>query len=286
MADILSGLESMGLGDLSSIDLFHDKTNKAENKKAPEKKEEKKVLEEKDLLYDRTVRCICCDNTFKEKTIRMGKARMVFQDMDLRPRYDDIDSLKYNITACPVCGYAALTKEFPILSYGQAKMIKEKISINFTGLKCESDTYSYDDAIARSKLALVNTVVKKGKVSERAYICLTLGWLTRGKAESISKDTPNRALFVKQLAEEENEYLKKAAEGFGEALQKESFPICGLDEYTFFYLIGALNYETGNYKDALRYVEKILINRALSDRIKDKARRIKEAIAQINASEL
>ena len=123
-------------------------------------------------------------------------------------------------------------------------------------------------------------------MSERAYICLTLGWLTRGKAESISKDTPNRALFVKQLAEEENEYLKKAAEGFGEALQKESFPICGLDEYTFFYLIGALNYETGNYKDALRYVEKILINRALSDRIKDKARRIKEAIAQINASEL
>jgi uncharacterized protein (DUF2225 family) len=151
----------------------------------------------------------------------MGKARMVFQDMDLRPRYDDIDSLKYNITACPVCGYAALTKEFPILSYGQAKMIKEKISINFTGLKYESDTYSYDDAIARSKLALVNTVVKRGKVSERAYICLTLGWLTRGKAESISKDTPNRALFVKQLAEEENEYLKKAAEGFGEALQKE-----------------------------------------------------------------
>ena len=77
---------------------IHDKTNKAENKKAPEKKEEKKVLEEKDLLYDRTVKCICCDNTFKEKTIRMGKARMVFQDMDLRPRYDDIDSLKYNIT--------------------------------------------------------------------------------------------------------------------------------------------------------------------------------------------
>ena len=48
MADILSGLESMGLGDLSGIDLFHDKTNKAETKKAPEKKEEK-VLEEKDL---------------------------------------------------------------------------------------------------------------------------------------------------------------------------------------------------------------------------------------------
>ncbi|MBO4510834.1 MAG: DUF2225 domain-containing protein [Lachnospiraceae bacterium] len=286
MADILSGLESMGLGGLSNVDLFHDKAKTPAPKKEPEKKEEKKTIEEKDLLYDRNVECNCCGYTFKEKTIRMGKARMVFQDMDLRPRYDDIDSLKYNITACPKCGYAALTKEFSRLSYGQARMIKEKISINFTGLKTDCETYSYDDAISRSKLALVNSVVKKGKVSERAYICLTLGWLTRGKSEAITETTPNRAMFTKQLAEEENEYLKKAAEGFTEALQKESFPICGLDEYTFFYLLAALNYETGNYKDSMKYVEKILINRALSDRIKDKARRIKDAIAEISESNL
>lgn len=284
MADILSGLESMGLGGLSDVDLFHDKNKKPAPKKEPEKKEEPKKIEEKDLLYERNVECTCCGHPFKEKTIRMGKARMVFQDMDLRPRYDDIDSLKYNLTVCPLCGYAALTKEFDRLSTGQARMIKEKISINFTGLKNDGDTYSYDDAISRSKLALVNTVVKRGKMSERAYICLTLGWLTRGKAESIKKETPGREAFVKQLAEEENDYLKKAAEGFGEALQKEAFPICGLDEYTFFYLLAALNYETGNYKDSMRYVEKILINRALSDRIKDKARRIKEAIAEINAT--
>lgn len=290
MSDILSGLESMGLGNLSNIELFKDK--KQEKAEEERKKAEKaaaeaaaKVLEEKDLVYLKNIECPCCGQEFKEKTIRPGKARMIAQDMDLRPRYKEVDTMKYNITACPICGYAALSRDFTHLSPTQARLVKEKISMNFTGLKYEGETYSYDEAIARNKLALVGTVVKRGKVSERAYICLTLGWLTRGKAESIAEDVPGRDIMVKKLAEEENEYLLKAAEGFTESLLKENFPICGLDEYTFFYLLSALDYETGRYNDALKFVEKILINRAVSDRIKDKARRIKEAIGEIKATE-
>ena len=286
MGDVLSGLESMGLGNLSNIELFDDKKAKAEaEKKKAEKAAEVRELEEKDLIYIKNVECACCGQTFKERAIRPGKARMISQDMDLRPRYKELDTMKYNITACPICGYAALTRDFIHLSSGQAKLVKEKISMNFTGLKYEGETYSYDEAIARSKLALVNTVVKRGKISERAYICLTLGWLTRGKAESIVEDVPGREEMVKKFSDEENDYLLKAAEGFTEALLKESFPICGLDEYTFFYLLSALDYETGRYNDSLKFIEKILINRAVSERIKDKARRIKEAIGEIRATE-
>ena len=286
MGDVLSGLESMGLGNLSNIELFDDKKAKAEaEKKKAEKAAEVRELEEKDLIYIKNVECACCGQSFTERAIRPGKARMISQDMDLRPRYKELDTMKYNITACPICGYAALTRDFIHLSSGQAKLVKEKISMNFTGLKYEGETYSYDEAIARSKLALVNTVVKRGKISERAYICLTLGWLTRGKAESIAEDVPGREEMVKKFSDEENDYLLKAAEGFTEALLKESFPICGLDEYTFFYLLSALDYETGRYNDSLKFIEKILINRAVSERIKDKARRIKEAIGEIRATE-
>ena len=280
MGDILSGLESMGLGNLSEVDLFHDKVKEPAKKKEPEKPKEVKI-EEKDLIYERNVECTCCGRAFKEKTLRTGKVKLIGQDVDLRPRYAELDSLKYNVTACPVCGYAALTKEFQRLSSGQARMIKEKISANFSGLHYDNEIYSYDEAIARNKLALINSVVKRGKISERAYTCLTLGWLTRGKAESIAENEPEREKFIEQYRNEELDYLKKAAEGFAEALIKESFPICGLDEYTFFYLMAALNYETGSYSDSLRYVEKILINRSISERIKDKARRIKEAISEI-----
>lgn len=285
MSDVLSGLESMGLGSLSNIDLFNDKKGNASAEKKKEEKPEIKELEEKDLIYLKKAECPCCGREFTEKTIRPGKVRMISQDIDLRPRYKELDTMKYNVTACPTCGYAALTRDFTHLSSGQAKMVKEKISLNFTGLKYDGDTYSYDEAISRGKLALVSTVVKRGKISERAYICLTLGWLTRGKAESIAEDVPGREAMVSQLEEEENGYLLKAAEGFTEALLKESFPICGLDEYTFFYLLSALDYETGRYSESLRFIEKILINRAVSERIKDKARRIKEAISEIRSTE-
>ena len=285
MADILSGLESMGLGNLSKVDLFNDKVKQPEKKKEQQPEKPKEVRpEEKNLIYERSVECACCGHQFKEKTIRMGKAKLVSQDIDLRPRYAEVDSLKYNITACPVCGYAALTKDFSNLSPGQARMIKEKISVSFSGLKYEAEIYSYDEAIARNKLALVNSVVKRGKISERAYICLVLGWLTRGKYDSMAPDIPGRNKLIESLKNEENEFLKKAAEGFTEALHKESFPICGLEESTFFYLLAALDYETGNYKESMRFVEKILTNKALPERIKDKARGIKEAIAEITAS--
>jgi len=281
MGDILSGLESMGLGNFNNIDLFHDKPKETAKKQESGKPKEVK-LEEKDLIFIKNIECICCGREFKEKIVRPGKVKLVAQDVDLRPRYNELDTLKYNVTACPFCGYAALSKEFKKLSDGQVKLIKENISTNFSGLKYENDVYSYDEAIARNKLALINSVIKKGRLSERAYICLSLGWLTRGKAESIAKDDAQAEQFVEQYRKEELEYLKKAAEGFDEALQKESFPICGLDEHTFYYLLAALHYETGSYNESLRYVEKIVLNRNIAERIKDKARRIKEAIAEIN----
>ena len=280
MGDILSGLESMGLGSLSDVDLFNDKKNIKQQEKV-EEPEPVKVLEEKDYIYDRTVECECCGHRFKEKALRPNRMKPAGQDMDLRPRYEELDTLKYSISACPLCGYAALTKEFTHLSKAQARFVKEKISVNFTGLKYDYDFYSYDDAISRCKLALVNAIVKHGKTSERAYLCLTLGWLTRGKIENLDIDGPEKAYITQALSNEENEYLTKAAEGFGEAIMKEAFPICGMNESTFIYLLSALNYETGRYPEAMKYVERLLVNRAISDRIKDRARKIKEAIQEI-----
>ena len=280
MGDILSGLESMGLGNLSNVDLFNDKKEKP--KKEAEVKPVEKKPEEKDFLYDRDVTCECCGHRFKEKSLRPNRMKPVSQDVDLRPKYEELDTLKYSISACPICGYAALTKEFTHLSQAQSRMIKDKISSNFTGLRYDGDIYTYDDAIARCKLALINTVVKHGKISERAYLCLTLGWLTRGKAESLDiENEAEKAKIAEQLSNEENDYLTKAAEGFGEALMKEAFPICGMNDSTFIYLMSALNFEIGRYPESMKYVEKILLNRVISERIKEKARKIKEAIQEI-----
>ena len=162
----------------------------------------------------------------------------------------------------------------------QAKMIKENISANFKGLSNSGSFYTYDDAIARHQLALANTVVKKAKDSEKAYTCLKLAWLCRGKAESLPKETPDYENQIKQLPQEETELLANAYDGFMSAFSKEDFPMCGMDETTTTYLIADLARRIGKYEESSRWVSKVLTSRSASDRIKDKARDIKEMINQ------
>lgn len=279
---IFSGLESFGLGKLKDKDLYEDEKEKAAKARtaagvagAP-----KAEVTEKDVLLDKTFKCTLCDKEFTAKIVRTGKAKLLSADTDLRPRYSPVDSTKYEALVCPHCGYAALSKFFPRLMPAQAKMIKENICANFKGLPEYGEIYTYDDAIARYKLALVNTVVKKAKLSERAYTCLKLAWVIRGKQETLPKDTENYETVMKQLKAEEDELIRNAYEGFESAFSKENFPLCGMDEPTATYLVADLARRSGEYEKANRWVSQIITSRSAPDRVKEKARQIKELIAQ------
>lgn len=282
MSDMLSGLESLGLGNMGSMDIFEDPAKIAQQEKEAARKSavdaaKQALIDEKACLLEKSQKCRICDFMFKTKSVKTGKAKLVSQDIDLRPRYKEIDSVKYGVIACPVCGYAALAKNFDILTSGQAALVREKISSFFTGLPEPGETYTYDDAIQRHKLALVNAVVKRGKTSERAYLCLILAWLIRSKREEVEALRPDDV--EKQCAElkaEEDDFLKKALEGFNQAYTKENFPLYVLDEQTSTYLIAALNLEVGNKEEAMRWAGKIIFNQNAPDRIKEKARNIKE----------
>ena len=282
MSDMLSGLESLGLGSMGKMDIFEDVAKLAQQEREAARKSaadaaQQAFMDEKACLLEKTQKCRICDFEFKTKSVKTGKAKLVSQDIDLRPRYKVIDSVKYGVIACPVCGYAALSKNFDILTSGQAALIKEKISSFFTGLPEAGDTYTYDDAIQRHKLALVNAVVKRGKTSERAYLCLVLAWLVRSKREEVEALQPDDVeKQVAALKAEENDFLNKALEGFNQAYSKENFPLYVLDEQTATYLIAALNLEVGNKEEAMRWAGKIIFNQNAPDRIKEKARNIKE----------
>lgn len=274
--NMLSGLESMGLGKMSGLDLFGDE--KEEKKKEGAAASAAPEIKEEDLILDKSFKCPLCDHEFKTKMVKTGKAKLLSQDLDLRPRYSDIDSLKYGVVVCPVCGYASMLKTFPSLMSAQAKLIKEQISSSFTGLGQVGPIYTYDDAIMRHKLALVNTVVKRAKTSERAYMCLLLAWLLRGKRETLPADTPNYEETATALKKEEVDFLAKAKAGFEDAFSKESFPMCGLDENTIIYLVSALCAEIGATDEALRWASRLITSQSANDRIKDRARNIKEMI--------
>lgn len=275
MANLFAGLESLGLKIKKDINVFEQ--DKKEERQAAQGETKPKEISEESLLFDKTHKCPVCDSEFKCKMVRTGKAKLVSQDMDLRPKYQGIDPLKYDAILCPVCGYASLNRYFNFVMSSQAKQIKEQISSTFKYTSENGKTYSYDEAITRHKMALLNTVVKRGKVSERAYTCLKLAWLFRGKREVMMQGEYSKE-EAKALYEEEKECLKNAHEGFVAAFSQEEFPMCGMYQYTVTFLVAELSRRIGEYEEAKRWVSKVLVARDANRRIKDKALALKESL--------
>ncbi|MCD7726600.1 MAG: DUF2225 domain-containing protein [Clostridiales bacterium] len=275
MAGLLSGLEQFGLTNLENMNLYEE-AKKAETDgdgkpKAP-------VVQEQDFLFDKSFTCPICDREFKARTVKIGKAKLAGSDLDLRPRYEQIDMLKYDIIMCPSCGYAALSRFFKFLTSPQAKNIQKTISSTFKPQKETKEIYTYDEALERYKLALANAIVKQAKNSEKAYICLKTAWLLRGKAEHLDKNLPDYEAQKKQCEEQENEFLRNALEGFLAARQTESFPMCGMDEPTVDYLIAVTAMRFEQYDVSSRLITGILTSPNANPRMKDKARDVKDML--------
>lgn len=272
-----SGLESLGFKNLDNVNVFEHEEKKENGANAPAAQKEERDFEA-EALFDKTTNCPCCYKDFMARTIRTGKVKAAEPDTDLRPRYDKMDPLKYDALVCPECGYASLSRFFTNLTEGQKKLIRENISKSFKGIETGQVKYTYDDAIMRHKLALLNTVVKKGKSSEKAFTCLKLAWLYRGKAESellINKDAD-----VTELQKEEMNNIKFAYEGFCESFSSESFPICGMDQTTITYLLADLARRLGDKDAASRWISNVITTRGLSNRIRNKALHIKELLKE------
>ncbi|MCM1088363.1 MAG: DUF2225 domain-containing protein [Muribaculaceae bacterium] len=276
MADLLSGLGQFGLGNLENMNLYEEPEKPEAGK---EGKSAAPVMQEPDYLFDKSYTCPVCNGQFKARTVKVGKVKLAGTDMDLRPKYDQVDLLKYDIVMCPHCGYAALSRFFKFVTSPQAKNIKEKISASFKPQE-EKEFYTYDDALERYKLTLVNAIVKQAKPSEKAYICLKTAWLLRGKGEHLDKEAPDYEQQKQQIDEEENNFLHNALEGFLSARQTESFPMCGMDETTVDYLISVTAMRFEQYDVANRLISTIITSPSANPRMKDKARTVKEMLVK------
>lgn len=273
MAGLLSGLASLGLGNLENAQVFgKDGKEEAREGAAPVK------MQEKDFLYDKKFECPVCGMAFTSKTIKTGKAKLIRSDADLRPIYEGIDMVKYDVEVCPRCGYAALTRFFKNVTDNQSKLIKEYISKSVQLHDYDGEIYTYEEALERYKLTLACAVVKRTKASEKAYICLKSAWLLRGYAENLDESTPGYQKKIDELSQQEEEYLNEAYEGFVEARQKEGFPMCGMDEVTLDYLLAVLAARFKKYDVSSKLISTILGSPSANNRMKDKTRDLKDQI--------
>ncbi len=276
MAGLLDGLEGLGLGKLENLDIFEEEKKEAVTREAS-KIVAPKTISEEEIIYDKEFECPICNRKFMSKVMKTGKTKMIAQDDDMRPKYEGIDANKYDVVLCPRCGYAAIARYFGPLLPAQTKLIKENICASIKLNKYDDPTYGYDQAFERIKIALACAVVKKSKISEKAFICLKTAWLLRGKKEMLEAEGHLPQDVKETLENQEKEYLKNAYTGFLEARGKENPPIAGMDTNTLDYLLAQLAYKTGDYDTASRLVAGLLSTRG-NERLKNKVLDLKELL--------
>lgn len=281
---ILSGLEKFGLGQMDTDKLFEEEkseNNVPEKDEVPEKKEPQHT--EVEFLLKKSIRCPVCDTVFKSTMVKTGRVKRLEPDFDLRPRFQYVDTNKYDVSSCPKCGYTAMNRYFAHLTKGQIMMIEEGVCQKFKAQaqsKKEEElrSFSYEEAIERYKLALYNSVVKKGKNSEKAYECLKLSWLCRGWVEELSAADDADEKLLAACKKEETMYYEQAYEGFIKAIASENFPMCGMEESTVNLLMANMAYKLGKVDNASHFISLILTSQAASRLAKDRAMILKEEI--------
>lgn len=239
---------------------------------------EREVSEETEYLFDKTMECPVCGKSFRTKQVKASKAKFLGTEMDLRPIYRGIDTVKYDAVVCINCGYAAIMRDFDAVSDNQIKKIKENISKNFKSPgECEG-AYSYNLAIQRYKLALYVSMLKIDKKSDIAYLCLKIAWLYRGFQKNIPESDPDYTRKISSLKEAENQYIEKAYKVFLKALGSEQPPFCGIPDTTFNYMMADLARQCREYENAEHFIFDVLSDKSSGAKLKEKAREELEAI--------
>ena len=273
--NLFSGLEKFGIKAEDTANIFAEEKKEVVNEKGAQVGE---IPQESSFLLDKAVRCTVCDKVFKTKIVN-SRVKRLESDLDLRPRHEYIDTLKYNVKSCPHCGYTAVSRYFEHLSSGQIRLVKEQVCANFKGDgSIEPKVLDYDEAIERYKLALFCAMAKKGKTSEKAYTCLNLAWLLRGKCETLDPKDPKQEQERKACKEQEEAFYAQAFEGFTKAVASENYPMCGMDECTMDYLMATMAYHFKKYDVASKCIARIQQSAAASKEMKDRAYDLKETI--------
>ncbi len=286
---LLSGFEKYGITPQDEKTLYSKAAPAQEKKEAKpsaqevatdasvETKSEREI--EAGFLFDKVVRCPVCDKPFKTKLIKSNRLRRMEPDADLRPNYDGIDSIKYDICSCPNCGYTAMNRYFEHLSSLQIKLIKESICSNFEPtISTPPDIYTYPEAIDRYKASLANTIVKHGKTSEIAYTCLKIAWLMRTYIPMMPEATEVEIARKNDMIADQREAYEQAYEGFVKAISNESYPIAGMDQHTLDFMLANMAMELGKIDVAAKLISGILVSTTAPSKMKDKALDMKQTI--------
>ncbi len=208
--------------------------------------------------------CPVCYDQFIAPRVRTPKIRLHSTDDDLRPYYEGIDVVAYEVITCPKCGYSAIAKTFDSITDAKRGAVESFLLENYKRREWPiiMDTQT---AIEKFLLALQCLEPRNANVGEKAYIYLKMSWLFR--------------VHTRENAHESELFCQKKFVEFAEQTFAEvRFPILDFEENVFLYLIGEVCRRIGDYERAYKYIGKVLLDRNTPDKLRERAIDCKEAI--------
>ena len=140
------------------------------------------------ILYDKSYRCLTCQQEFTNKKVRTSKVRVLHHDNDLRSVFADINPYFYESNVCPFCGFA-FTESFSPIESARRESILADYTLRYLGQGVPNLCHERDisEAVFAFKLALGAGFVKEEPPHLLGGISLRIAWLYRdlGDAEEI-----------------------------------------------------------------------------------------------------
>ncbi len=247
MNKTFSGIERFGIFKATEVNLFEDDGPGT----TPSISENIRFEE---YVFEREVVCPVCKSTFKTPTMRSRKARPLDSDFDLKPNFEGIESVCYEVVTCTTCGYSSMMSTFEKLQESKAMDIAANVSQVIMNLASLPMNLSVEEAILKFKLALFCCTYKKAKASEKGFTALKTAWLYRILGD----------------AAEEKYYLQLAYKGLTKAYADEELPLMGMDFHVSNYVIGQLALQLGQYADAKRRLSSLLLDKQTPPKLKSR----------------
>ncbi|WP_046175615.1 DUF2225 domain-containing protein [Domibacillus indicus] len=194
------------------------------------------------LIYNKTMKCSHCQQSFNTTKVRKSTIKTAGQDTDLKPIYEagQVNPLFYNVHVCFHCGYS-FTEDFtPYFAPGTAEVLKASVSDHWVNQDFSGER-SPSQAIKSYKLALYSGVLKKEKHLTLAGLALRTAWIYRDLGRK----------------KEEKRFLSIAVREYEEAFSLEDVAE-KMSEIKVLYLLGELNRKLGRNDKAVSYFSKVI----------------------------
>ena len=216
-----------------------------------------------DKIYKKTIVCPICGQETRINMYKKGTFKIKEQDLDMHVTYEGLNPILYEVYICNHCGYANASKYFDKIKSIDKEIISQFISTKWCPIEIPEDN-NLEFAIYLYKLALANrTFYNKPSYGELVVINLRLSWLYKDFGDMIQVE----------------KFRGFALDCLLKAYINESMPIGGLfNKSVSSYLISVLYYYKNEFEESMQWLNNVILDRMASEKLKDKARYLKELI--------